>query len=87
VQDKLTDFLLLLPVLAPLRAVFPAVQSVRLRGRTGRTTPHNPSFWGVLGRTAPGKVRTGRTVGDYSPSAWTSGTGRSRKHTPPNQSL
>ena len=31
----------------------------------GRTTAHSPSF-GVLGRTTPGKVRTGRTVGDYS---------------------
>jgi len=31
---------------APLVAVFPTVQSVRLRGRTGRTTAHSPSFWG-----------------------------------------
>ena len=27
-------------------AVFPTVQSVRLRGRTGRTMAHSPSFWG-----------------------------------------
>jgi len=26
-------------------------------------------FLGVLGRTTPGKVRTGRSIGDYSPSA------------------
>ena len=26
--------------------VFPTVQSVRLRGRTGRTMAHIPSFWG-----------------------------------------
>jgi len=31
-------------------------------------------FLGVLGRTPPGKVRTGRTIGDYSPSAWTTCT-------------
>jgi len=40
------------------RSVFPTVQSVCLWERTGRTTP--------------GKVRTGRTIGGYSPSAWTS---------------
>jgi len=57
-----------------VRPVFPTVQSVRLRVRTGRTTAHSPSFWGLLGRTTPGKVKTGRTIGDYSPSARTSGT-------------
>jgi len=31
-------------------------------------------FLGVLGQTTPGNVRTGRTIGDYSPSAWTSCT-------------
>jgi len=30
----------------------------------------------VQGWTTPGKVRTGRTIGDYSPSAWTSGTSK-----------
>ena len=28
------------------KAVFPTVQSVRLRGRTGRTMARSPSFWG-----------------------------------------
>ena len=28
----------------------------------------------MLGRTTPGRVRTGRTIGDCSPSAWTFGT-------------
>ena len=28
----------------------------------------------MLGRTTPGKVRTGRTIEDYSPSTWTSYT-------------
>ena len=45
------------------------------------------SLFGGPGRTMPRRVRTGRTIGDCSPSAWTSGTGRSRNHTPPNQSL
>jgi len=40
--------------------VFPAVNSI--------------SLWGNIGWTTPGAVRTGRTVGDHSHSAWTSGT-------------
>ena len=28
----------------------------------------------MLGLTTPGRVRTGRTIADYSPSAWTFGT-------------
>ena len=37
--------------------------------------PSSPSvFLGVLGRTTSGRVRTGRTIGDYSPCAWTFGT-------------
>ena len=32
-------------------------------------------FW-VLGRTTPGRVRTGQTIGDYSPSAWIFGTSK-----------
>jgi len=61
--------------------------------------PPSPSVFGVgpdrlrlivglfraLGRNAPGKVRAGWTVGDYSPNAWTSGTSPSCNHTPPNQ--
>ena len=37
-EREITD---ILPV-----PVFLAVQSVRLRGRTGQTTAHSPSFWG-----------------------------------------
>ena len=48
--------------LAKGETVFPTVLSVRLWVRTGRTTVHSPSFWGVLGRTTLGKVRTGRTI-------------------------
>ena len=32
-------------------------------------------------------MTTGRTVGDYSPISWASGTGTSRNHTPPNESI
>jgi len=57
-----------------LQKVFQAVQSVLSRSRMGRTTAHRLFFWGALGWTTPREVRTGRTVGDYSPSAWISGT-------------
>jgi len=67
-----------------LHSVFSTVQSVRLRGRTGRTTAHSRSFWGVLGRTTPREVRTGRTIGDYSPGSWTSCTSQV-DHRPPNE--
>ena len=35
---------------------------------------HSRSFLGVLGRATPGKVRTGRTIADHSPSPWASCT-------------
>ena len=33
---------------------------------------HSRSFLGVLGRATPGKMRTGRTIADHSPSPWAS---------------
>jgi len=67
--------------------VFSAVRSVTLRGRTGRTTIHSLLFRGGKTDNAGGGAGTGRTVGDYSPSAWTFGTIPSWNHTPPSQLL
>jgi len=39
----------------PEAAVFPTVQSVLLRGRTGRTTTHSPSFLGCKDGLLPGR--------------------------------
>jgi len=36
---------------------------------------------GALGRTIPGEVRTGRTSGDYSPSAWTPALAKLKSYT------
>jgi len=38
-------------------------------GEDGTDYGLSSAFLGVLGRTTPGKVRTGRTIGDYGPSA------------------
>ena len=50
-------------------------------GEDGTDYGLSPAFLGVLGRTTAGKVRTGRTIGDYGPSAWASCTSQAESYT------
>ena len=66
--------------------MFPAVQSLSLRGRTGFPTVHSLSSRGSrMGYT--GQVRTRCNQKNNSPITWNSRTSLSRYHMSPNSSL
>jgi len=68
IVQELKHALATAPSSVPNRQVRPS------SGNDGTDYSSQSIVLGVLGRTTPGNVRTGRTTGDYSPSAWTSCT-------------